>query len=208
MDEKLRTALSAPFPENQVKTRPGSFGNKPIQYLESSTIVARLSDVCQGDWSFTILSHEVLENGEVLVHGRLEALGVVKEAFGRCASVNKDGEVIRALGDCYKAAATQSLTVCCRLLSIAAYLYSEDYTDTPNDQPQRLVPRSAAPQRASAKQVSAIWAIGRKLGLDANAIRQRCFGDYGAFPEQLDKQTASAFIQVLGSEVDAQQGAA
>jgi hypothetical protein len=97
------------------------------------------------------------------------------------------------------------LTVAARYFGVAAYLYSDDHTDQ-TDEPQLLVPNSSSPQRASAKQVAAIWAIGRKLGMDANTIRQRCLNGHGAFPEQLDKGNASAFIQELDTEI--QRGAA
>jgi len=210
MEESTRKALSAAFPESQVKTRPGSFGHKTVQYVEASAIIARLSDVCQGDWSFTILSHETLDSGEVLVHGRLEALGVRKESFGRCASISKDGEVIRNLGDCYKAAATEALKVCSRLMGIGAYLYADEPAAEPEvtQQPQPRSKPTPVTSRASSKQVSAIWSLGRRLGLDANAIRARAAADYGAFPEQLDRSAASAFITALADQVDGQKGAA
>jgi len=208
MDEKLRTALSAPFPEDAVKRRRGSFG-KDIHYVDGQAVVARLNDCFAAEWSFCIEEHNELVTGEVLVRGKLTALGVTKEAFGKSTpAISRETGEVMSMADAYKAAATDALKKCATLLGVAAYLYSDDYSDQPTEQPQRLGPRPATPQRASAKQVSAIWAIGRKLGLDANSIRQRCLGDHGAFPEQLDKQTASAFIQVLGSEVDAQQGAA
>jgi hypothetical protein len=210
MEESTRKSLSAPFPESQVKTRPGSFGHKTVQYVEASAIISRLSDVCQGDWSFTILSHEVLESGEVLVHARLEALGVRKESFGRCASISKDGEVIRSLGDCFKSAATESLKVCARLMGIGAYLYSDEPIEQPDAESAQPKPRKAPllTNRASSKQVSAIWSLGRRLGLDANAIRARSTAEHGAFPEQLDRQAASAFIGELANEIDGQKGAA
>jgi len=74
----------------------------------------------------------------------------------------------------------------------------------PSSCPRRSPPAS----RASSKQVSAIWSLGRRLGLDANAIRARAAADYGAFPEQLDRQAASAFITALADQVDANKGAA
>ena len=211
MEDAIRKSLSAPFPESQVKTRPGSFGHKTVQYVEASAIISRLSDVCQGDWSFTILSHEVLDSGEVLVHARLEALGVRKESFGRCASVSKDGEVIRSLGDCFKSAATESLKVCARLMGIGAYLYSEDPVEQPEADPAQSKPRSKAPpltNRASARQTQAVWSLGRKLGMVAEQIRARCMAEHGAFPEQLDRQAASAFIGELAAEIDNAKGAA
>jgi len=211
MEEKTMKALTAPFPESQVKTRPGSFGKKNVRYLPASVIISRLSDVAQGQWDFRIVSHQVLENGEVLVHGRLEVLGVVKEAFGRCASVSRDGEVIRSLGDCYKSASTQALVVAARLTGVAAYLYSDDPIDLPEEKPTRIKPTEPArneppspANRASSKQVSAIWSIGRKLGLNANEIRARCMAEFGAFPEQpLRVAYLPGFFSIPGVPEDA-----
>ena len=207
MDDKIRSALSAPFPEDAVKRRRGSFG-KDIHYVDGQAVVARLNDVFAAEWGFEIVSKETLEPaGEVLVLGRLTALGVTKEAFGKSApAVSRDTGEVLSVADAYKAAATDALKKCATLLGVAAYLYSDDYADAPADTPRQLPRPAANNDRASAKQVSAIWAIGRKLGMDANTIRQRCYDAYACFPEQLDKKAASDFIGKLDAEV--QRGAA
>ena len=210
MDEKIRSALCAPFPANLVKTRPGSFGKKNVRYLPASMIISRISDVAQGDWSFRIVSHQVLENGEVLVLGRLEVLGVVKEAFGRCASVSRDGEVIRSLGDCYKSAATQALVVAARLTGIAAYLYSDDIPDQADDKPvpaKPARPNNVSRDRLTQKQLGALWNLSRSLKLDSEALRKRSVETFGVQPEQLSKVDASALISKLGEEMDKRRAA-
>ncbi len=82
MEKNVRVALEKRFSEAQVKQRRGSFG-KSIVYVDGSAIVARLNECFDADWNFTILEYETLITGEVLVHGRLAAFGVTKEAFGR-----------------------------------------------------------------------------------------------------------------------------
>jgi len=208
MEKQIRTALSAPFADDLVKRRRGSFG-KEITYVEGAAIVARLNDAFDSNWNFTIVEHHELPTGEVLVLGRIGAFGVVKEAFGRGmpAVVRETGEVL-SQADAYKAAATDALKKAATLLGVALNLYADDPVEQPEEKPARLAAKSAPASRASSKQVSAIWSLGRRLGLDANAIRARCSADHGAFPEQLDRVAASAFITVLADQVDGQKGAA
>jgi hypothetical protein len=63
-------------------------------------------------------------------------------------------------------------------------------------------------QRLSSRQLQTIWVLGRKLGADANTIRQRCLETHGEFPENLDRQQASQMISELAAEVDGERGAA
>jgi hypothetical protein len=208
MEKQIRTALSAPFADDLVKRRRGSFG-KEISYVEGNAIIARLNDAFDSNWNFTIVEHHELPTGEVLVLGRLTALGVVKEAFGRGmpAVVRETGEVL-SQADAYKAAATDALKKAATLLGVALNLYADEPAELPEEKPARLAAKSTTTSRASSKQVSAIWSLGRRLGLDANAIRSRCAAEHGAFPEQLDRSAASAFITALADQVDANKGAA
>jgi hypothetical protein len=211
MEPNIRTALSAPFADDLVKRRRGSFG-KEISYVEGNAIIARLNDVFDNNWNFTIVEHHVLETGEVLVLGRIGAFGVVKEAFGRgMPAISKETGEVFSQADAYKSAATDALKKAATLLGVALNLYADDPIEQPEEksatQPQRSKPTSVS-SRASSKQVSAIWSLGRRLGLDANKIRTRCAAEHGAFPEQLDRTAASAFIGALADEVDANKGAA
>jgi hypothetical protein len=209
MEKQIRSALSAPFADDLVKRRRGSFGRE-ISYVEGNAIIARLNDVFENSWNFSVVEHHELSTGEVLVLGRLTVLGVVKEAFGRgMPAISKEtGEVLSA-ADAYKAAATDALKKAATLLGVALSLYADDPTEQLEEKPapKPTKPTSFA-SRASSKQVSAIWSLGRRLGLDANAIRSRCAAEHGAFPEQLDRSAASAFITALAEEVDGQKGAA
>ena len=199
MDDKVRHALEAKFPNDAVKQRKGSFG-KNITYVDGAAVVARLNDCFEAAWDFTIVEHHVLDTGEVLVLGRLSAFCVVKEAFGRgMPAVSKEtGEVISA-ADAYKAAATDALKKCATLLGVAAYLYSDDYQE---DQPQPKAVRSVAANgdRLTQKQLSAIWSLGRSLGFNADQLRRRVLETFAVAPEGLTKKDASTFISQLNEE--------
>lgn len=52
--------------------------------------------------------------------------------------------------------------------------------------------------RLTQRQLSAIWSMGRSLGLSADQIRERTTEAYGVQPEHLSKADASSFITELG----------
>jgi len=231
MEKELRTRLAQPFPESYIRQRKGSFG-KTLNYLAASAVIERLNDCFDNEWTFVIVTHEVLVTGEVLVHGRLTALGISKDAFGRGQqAVNRDtGEVISA-ADAYKSAVSDCIKRCARLLGVGAYLYSDDPVEEPESvqasgrkvkdiqdrkdgkDARKVMPTSAhqatqppAPEasdtRVTQKQLSAIWNVGRKAGHNADAIRQYSQEMYGAFPEYLTRKQASDFITELSAAVD------
>jgi hypothetical protein len=226
MKPETRQALAAPFPAEAVKRRRGSFG-KPVNFVCGSAVVARLNDCFDGDWSFAIVEHRVLATGEVLVHGKLTALGIIKEAFGKAApAISRETGEVLSEADAYKAAATDSLKKCATMLGVAAYLYADDVPDQPVEKavpgtqgnpargtqaaPAKAVdtrpvsntrPVSSTQERLTPKQLQAIWNLGRKLGLGAEAVRQRAVEGFGKAPEQLGRADASALITALGEEI-------
>jgi hypothetical protein len=226
MEKQIRTALAAPFPEESVKKRRGSFG-KPVNFVCGSAVVARLNDCFDGDWSFAIVEHRVLSTGEVLVHGKLTALGIIKEAFGKAApAISRETGEVLSEADAYKAAATDSLKKCATMLGVAAYLYADEVIEQPVEKPvpgkqaapargtqtapaktvdtrpvANTRPVSGNQDRLTPKQLQAIWNMGRKLGLGADAVRQRAVEGFGKAPEQLGRADASALITQLGEEI-------
>ena len=215
MDKSIRTALEAKFSNEAVKKRRGSFG-KEICYVEGGAVVARLNDCFDGEWSFVIVEHRVLDTGEILVHGRLSVLGIVKEAFGKSAPpVNRETGEVLSEADSFKAASTDALKKAATLLGVAAYLYSDDITDAPEEKPADEKPAEEKPvkptgdrrERLTQKQLSAIWSMGRGLKLSAEAVRKRSVEMFNVQPEQLLKSDASAFISKLGEEMDKRRAA-
>jgi len=55
---------------------------------------------------------------------------------------------------------------------------------------------------ATQKQVTAIFAISRKLGLSTDDVRRRCMDVYNRMPEHLDKNSASDLITSLSNELN------
>lgn len=210
--------LERPFDPALLRTRKGPFGQS-ITYIAAEDIIRRLSEA--GDWSFEIVSHEIRPT-EVIVLGKLTMDGIVKMAFGSSAiTVSRDGEVI-SVGDDLKSAATDSCKKASQLLSVGLGLNGEAQTNAArpsngtgngngngraaggNGGNGNGTPHT--PDRLTQKQLSAIWAIARRLGLSTEDIRSRCTSAYGVLPEFLSRTDASALIAEL--QADGEAGAA
>jgi hypothetical protein len=215
-----RELLEAPFPESQVKTRPGAFGGS-LSYIEGHTVIRRLNDAFESNWSFTIESHQILDE-EVLVLGRFrsEAAGVVKMAFGssRITRDSRTGNAI-ALGDDLKAASTDALKKSATLLGVGLSLYGGNVQqaqpdERPFDEELRTPPARAGngqssdvkPQgnngpngngRITNKQIKAIFAIGRQKGMTNEEIRSHSRQIFQRNVDYLAKHEASRLIESL-----------
>jgi hypothetical protein len=122
-----RELLEKPFDPNQIKQREGNFG-KMLDYVEGHSIIHRLNNAFEANWSFAILKHEILqETDEVVVLGELSANGIVKTQFGssKITRARETGEMI-SLADDLKAAATDALKKAATLLGVGLHLYSSD----------------------------------------------------------------------------------
>jgi len=118
-----RELLETPFRPDQVKHRKGNFGNT-LAYVEAHTVIQRLNDALDADWSFEVISHQVLQD-EVLVLGRLTVGNISKTQFGNSSITRSKstGEII-SIGDDLKAAATDALKKAATLLGVGIALYA------------------------------------------------------------------------------------
>jgi len=117
-------ALSEPFAASLIKQCKGNFGKK-LDYAEAITVIQRLNDVLEGDWSFTIIGYRI-EAEEVIVHGELKVAGEVHQQFGG-SSITRKSEtgVILSLADDLKAAASDALKKCASAFGVGIYLYKD-----------------------------------------------------------------------------------
>ena len=204
-----REQLERPFDRSLIKTRKGTFGQQ-LAYVEGVEFIRRLNEALDGQWTFEIVEHQVRET-EVVVLGKLTAGDVTKMAFGGSSiTVSREGEVI-SIADDLKAAATDALKKAASLLGVGLHLYSSERpTETsagnsaPKDKPngngngRRRGAGASNGNRLTQRQLSAIWSMGRSLGLSADQIRERTTDVYGVQPEHLSKSDASSFITELG----------
>ena len=221
-----RELLEKPFDPDQIKQREGNFG-KMLDYIEGHSVVKRLNDSFDANWSFAILKHEILKDtDEVFVLGELSANGIVKTQFGssRITRARETGEMI-SLADDLKAAATDSLKKTATLLGVGLYLYTNNGNPTgrqqsssnnqsPGSNANRKYDRdrggnggnggnrskgynSQGNGRISAKQHKYILDIIKDQGMTKSDINQQCVQAYGSVLDHISRQDASSLINEL-----------
>jgi hypothetical protein len=211
-----RELLEKPFDPNQIKQREGNFG-KMLGYVEGHSIIQRLNDSFEANWSFAILKHEILKDtDEVVVLGELSANGIVKTQFGssRITRARETGEMI-SLADDLKAAATDSLKKAATLLGVGLHLYSKDGHPSMRQPPSdgKHTAGSNANNnhggnnnhhggnggngRISAKQHKYILYLIKELGWTKGELNQKCIQAYGAGLDYLNRNDASSLIDEL-----------
>ena len=191
-----RELLDKPFEPSQIKQRPGAFGDL-LDYLEGATVIQRLNDALEGEWSFSIAEYKI-DSAEVLVLGRLTHAGITKMQFGKSAITRsaKDSALV-SLGDDLKAAATDALKKCATLFGVGLHLYFDNGpqpTAAPTPVKQTTPPENG---RVTARQLAAIYAIGRAKGMRNKDIREYTQTVFNRVPDFLTRQEASTVIQQL-----------
>ena len=138
--------LNRPFSSRQIKKRKTSMGFT-LEYIETHTVITRLNEVFEGQWSFKILDHKFLDD-DVVVLGELTAEGIVKQQFGSCelSQEAEDGMVL-SMGDALKAAASDALKKAATLFGVGLHLYGAN-PSTPDllpDHPAEPAPSLPSP---------------------------------------------------------------
>ena len=222
MDKKQRDMLEAPFPKSEIRQRKGAFGT--VNYVDGATVVKRLNEAFDGDWSFEIIEHKFLD-GEVLVLGKLTAGGVTKMAFGGSAitRAKKTGEIVSLVDDA-KASCMDSLKKSASWFGVfLAQGYTNNHraesarrTTQKGSTPRRTQPRPGNggngrqrensgngnnPARITQKQLSCLHSISRRLQTSAEDFRERSLELWGEIPERLSKAHASQWISELNDEL-------
>jgi hypothetical protein len=118
-----RQLLERPFEPAQIRQRKGR--NGVLDYVEGHSVIQRLNEALEGQWSFEIAHHEIREE-EVLVLAKLTAEGITKMNFG-VSQVTREREsgALVSLGDDLKAAGTDALKKCATFFGVGLHLYAE-----------------------------------------------------------------------------------
>jgi hypothetical protein len=213
MDKNVREILEAPFPNEEIRTRKGTFG-KELAYAEVHSYIARLNHAFAGDWSFDITEHTIKDN-EVMVLGKLTAGDIHKSAFG-CSTITttRDSGERVSVGHDLKAAASDALKKCCSLLGLGLHLYgaqagdqapavtvarSPESKETPPTASRSTPEGGQAPLRISERQLSAILALAKSKGDGEVAVRTKILDGFGVPIEKLDRRQASEVISALNN---------
>jgi hypothetical protein len=208
MDQEKLRVLTRPFTD--IKTRPGRNGSQ-VQYIEGHAIVHRLNEAMQGEWSFKVLEHQVLE-GEVVVLGELRAGDLVKQAFGGSeVTRTRDGKIV-CLADDLKSAATDSLKKAATLFGVGLHLYGVEEPVVAEQQVSgpKLVPAAQVQQeheepdvpvgsRITRKQAEFLAKLARQNGLSKAELEELSKQRFGRQSAHLTVQQASDFIKQLNT---------
>ncbi len=120
--------LTRPFDPSQIRQREGR-GGKMLDYLETHAVITRLNEAFAGAWSFEVLDFKTME-GEIVVQGKLTAVGVTKAQFGsadihRARGENGEKGAPVSIGNDLKAAASDALKKCATLFGVGLHLYEK-----------------------------------------------------------------------------------
>jgi len=216
-----RELLEQPFGEDQIKQREGNFG-KMLEYVEGHTVIQRLNDAFDADWSFVIIKHEIIkETDEVIVLGELSAGDIRKTQFGssRITRARNSGEMI-SLGDDLKSASTDSLKKCATMLGIGLQLYNKtgannhwsnggshsngqgwnnNHSSGNGGNGNGYQGKGNANGRITAKQHSFILSLIKNQGLTKREIDDKCLSIYGSVLDYISRSDASSLISELQS---------
>ncbi len=228
---KIYAALAAPFPEHCIQRTEGrltgrGYDTTGIGYQHISN---RLNEVLGvGGWR----AHRTVNVKEITrANGRaaFEAIADITLELGTWESgdfvvfaeaLADGGHVASSEADARKGAYTNAFKKAAAFFGVGrqAYEGSLDDDNVPSDSPAQpehqpvhnppakavTTPQVTQPprNRLTSKQLVAVQAIGRKLGLDFAGLRAAAKQRYGVVPEHLTKAQASEFIGSLSAQVN------
>ena len=197
-----RELLEKPFGKEQIKQRKGNFGDM-IDYVETHSVIQRLNDAFEGQWSFEIITQEK-EGSEVIVLGKLTVEGVSKTQFGsNKISLSKAGEVI-SIGDDWKAAGSDSLKKCASLFGVGLHLYGAEKKEQPPEQPGKGMSEKSQPKGGTVitkEQLAQIKEMRTKLGWTPKNVQDKSKEMFGTEKvETLNPTMATALIAFMQTQ--------
>ena len=199
-----REILERKFEENQIKQRKGP-GGTTLDYIETPSVINRLNEAFDGDWSYEIEDFEQ-NDGQVVVLGKLTASGITKMQFcSKAVMVGKNGNPI-SIGDDLKAAASDSLKKCSTLLGVALHLYEDDEAPTnENGNGMSEITPNKGNGRITKQQLSQIRSLRTKLGWSSDQaiglVKQLYNTDN---PLDMNSEQAKNVIAVLAKKLNEQ----
>jgi len=205
MDSEL---IEKEFDKSLIKSRRGRSGIT-LSYVETSEYIKRLNSIFDYNWSFEIVDEKV-DNGFVIVRGKLTAEGITKSQYGTSQiTVGKDSGEVLAIGDDMKSAGSDALKKCCSLFGIGLHLYND--ADNGNGNNGNNGGNGNGMNKPSGNkgnggitkaQIGKIKADRTKLGMSSNDVLdliQRMFNTRDFM--QLNKEMASSVISVLEKKI-------
>lgn len=124
MDSEVRAKLEKAFPQKLIKERRGT--GRTLEYYETKIIIQRLNEALEGEWEFSILDVNLLDD-QVIVRGKMTVGGMSREQFGvKRLVISKSTKEPMQIGDDTKAAASDCIKKCATLWGVGLELYGDD----------------------------------------------------------------------------------
>jgi len=198
-----RELLDKPFTRDQIRQRPGAFG-QTLDYVSGHDVIARLNDCFNAEWSFEVISRDILDD-EVIVLGKLCAEGVTKVQFGG-SRITRDKETGQPtnLSDALKSSATDALKKCASLLGVGLHLYDKEEpscdkagTENINSASSHHGTNNITGTRISTKQHSYILKLAKNQSATKRELNDYCKLTFGIVVDHLNRDQASQLIDDL-----------
>jgi len=203
-NQSVREVLETPFREEQIKHRPGNFGQE-LAYVEGHAVIKRLNEAFDGAWSFEVCEHRVLE-GEALVLGKLTCELGTKMAFGGSSVTHakETGEIVSLVDD-LKAASTDAIKKCATLLGVGLHLYESEtkpskgngYRESGRSNGEKTDSSGNGSSRITAKQLAYVYALVKGKGMSKDDLQRLTISRFDRMPDFITKHEASDLIQEL-----------
>jgi hypothetical protein len=207
MNEQVMKVLTTPFPKDLIKSRRGA-GGQQFAYVEIAEVIQRLNDAFAHEWNFEIVSRDIVED-QVVVHGRLSALGCVKEEIGGAMVTRRtDDGTAMSIADDVKVAASDCVKRCARLFGLGLDLWRDDQAEQParsSTKPasvrrsalKAVAPAPSGRTRIGAAQLARLLEMAKERRLDERAFRERVRQRFGRNVEYLSVEQAEEVVQLL-----------
>jgi hypothetical protein len=224
--KKLYAALSAPFPEDAIERTDGSVTGRGYSttgikyqyvanrlnevlglggYRTEQMVTVRPATTQKGRAVFEATCELQLQLGE-WVDGRFVVFAEAHGTGGHTSPIEADAR---------KGAFTNGLKKAAAMLGCGKQAYEGTLDDDNLPSADTDVPAKEPPvsrgwvegdpfpgrSRLTSKQLSALWALARKLDIEKVAFRNRVKSRFGCTVEFLDRQTASHLIGELSSKL-------
>jgi hypothetical protein len=160
-----KDVLTRPFPPELLRTRRGTNG-KQFSYVEAHTVVTRLNEATDYEWSFEVVRHEILAD-EVIVLGRLVIDGIAKMAFGGSSVTRDSSGKEMSIADDLKAATSDAIKKTASLFGCGLEMYGASPSSPRSRTAEERPPASRVEDRLTPRQLSALQAASTRRGWSA-----------------------------------------
>ncbi len=195
-------ALTKPFESEVIQQRKGRFGQM-LDYVGAHYVIERLNQAMEGEWSFCIREHVILED-EVIVIGELSSHGISHQQFGSSSITRgkQDNQPI-SIGDDLKGAASDCLKKCATQFGVGLHLYGLEIKPNGNGGKEPTTPHLEEEEpeeqshRVTNAQMSKIFQIAKQKGIPQNQLIKKIRNRFSKSLYALTTHEADELLTIL-----------